>query len=72
MGTLIAAAEGAISKRDVYEMITIPSKHSWSSAIGVAPPHGLYLANVEYPAELLESNLNVESDSLALSEEVEI
>lgn len=61
MATIIAAAEGKISKRDVYEMITIPSKHSWISSIGMAPAYGLYLANVEYPAELIESNSNMEN-----------
>lgn len=71
MGTIIAAAEGNISKRDVYEMLTIPSKHSWIGCIGMAPAYGLYLANVEYPAELLaNSNAeNVHSD-VSLSEEV--
>lgn len=58
MATIIAAAEGRISQRDVYEMITIPSKHSWISSIGIAPACGLYLANVEYPEEVIESNIN--------------
>lgn len=71
MGTILAAAVGTISKRDVYEMITIPSKHSWMPSIGMAPAYGLYLANVEYPDELVESNLNLErlNRNVNLSEE---
>lgn len=75
MATIIAAAEGSINKRDVYEMITIPSKHSWIPFIGPAPPHGLYLANVEYPDRLFESDLDVgivPGSNVSLSEELEI
>lgn len=64
MSALIGAAERKISKRDVYEMLTIPSKHSWIPSIPMAPGHGLYLKNVEYRAESLEppsihSNVNL-------------
>lgn len=48
VGTLIAVAEGKITKRDVYEMLTIPSKHAWDASIQIAPPYGLYLARIEY------------------------
>lgn len=73
MAAIIAAAEGRISKRDVYEMLTIPSKHSWIVSAAMAPAYGLYLSNVEYPAELLEPNSNVAYDSdVSLSEEVSV
>lgn len=51
IGTLIAAAEGKVTQKDVYEMLTIPSKHSWRSGVPVVPAHGLYLVHVEYPKE---------------------
>lgn len=46
MAALIAVGEGKISKRDIYEMLTIPSKHSWS--LTPIPDYGLYLVDVEY------------------------
>lgn len=48
VGALIAAGEGKLTKRDIYEMLTIPSHHSWKHFIRLAPAHGLYLANVDY------------------------
>lgn len=51
VGTLIAVAEGKTTERDVYEMLTIPSKHSWRSGIKVAPAYGLYLTQVVYPMD---------------------
>lgn len=74
MGTLIAAAEGRISKRDVYEMLTIPSKHSWLPSIPMTPGYGLYLKNVEYPADLVEAPLNTAEiqSNVNLSEETSI
>lgn len=50
IGTLVAAAEDKLTEKDVYEMLTIPSKYSWRRII-VVPPHGLYLTHVEYPKE---------------------
>lgn len=47
MGALIAAGIGQISQKDVYEMLTIPSKFTYKK-ISVAPSHGLYLANIEF------------------------
>lgn len=47
VGTLIAIGEREISKRDVYEMVTIPSKYSWKN-LRTAPPNGLYLTKIEY------------------------
>lgn len=55
VAALIGIAEGRITKSDLYEMLTIPSKHSWQG-VGIAPPHGLYLKNVEYPPKTLDLN----------------
>lgn len=55
IGTLVCHGEGKISKRDIYEMLTIPSKYNWISKIPVAPPYGLYLAKVEYDLEALKN-----------------
>ncbi|XP_037907028.1 tRNA pseudouridine synthase-like 1 isoform X2 [Hermetia illucens] len=48
VGCLIGVATGKITKKDVYEMVTIPSKHMWNSKLSVAPPFGLYLCKVHY------------------------
>lgn len=55
VGTLIAAGNGIINQRNIYEMLTIPSKHSWDYRIQTAPSFGLYLTSVEYPAEILQN-----------------
>lgn len=49
VGTLISVAEGKATEKDVYEMLTIPSAHSWLRGLIVAPPYGLYLVHVDYP-----------------------
>ncbi|XP_055547637.1 tRNA pseudouridine synthase-like 1 [Wyeomyia smithii] len=48
IGTWIAAAEGRITERDVQQMLTVPSAHSWCDRAVVAPAYGLYLCQVEY------------------------
>lgn len=48
VGTLFAAGNGRITLRDVYEMVTIPSKYSWNYKIQPADCSALYLTNVEY------------------------
>lgn len=54
VGALMAVGEGIISKRDVYEMITIPSSNSWNDVyvrlirLRTVPAGGLYLTKVEY------------------------
>lgn len=53
VGTILAAGTGKIKQRDVYEMLTIPSKYSWNIKITPVPSHGLYLKNVEYSPEVL-------------------
>jgi len=45
---MIGVGQNKIKQKDVYEMLTIPSKNSWCSNLNVAPPYGLYLCNVEY------------------------
>lgn len=53
VGTILAAGSGKLDQRNVYEMLTIPSKKSWNIKIPSAPSCGLYLTNVEYPPEVL-------------------
>lgn len=48
VAVILGVAQDRLTIRDVYEMLTIPSKHSWSSKVPVAPAHGLYLCQVEY------------------------
>lgn len=49
VGTLVSYALGKITKRDIYEQITIPSKHHYGSTeVRAVPAHGLYLANIEF------------------------
>lgn len=48
VGTLLALAEGRIDERCIYQMLTIPSKHSWDHRIQIAPACGLYLCRVHY------------------------
>lgn len=62
VGTIIAAGNGRIKERDVYEMLTIPSKYSWRHKIQPAPSCGLYLTNVEYPDELFVRNQTTVDD----------
>lgn len=45
VNTLISVAKGELTKRDVYEMLTIPT-HSWPC--NVAPARGLYLSDIKY------------------------
>lgn len=48
VGSLIAVAENRITHRDLYEMLTIPSKSSFPNKIFTVPSHGLYLADIEF------------------------
>lgn len=54
VGAWIAAAEGRISERDIYRMLTVPSHRSWCDSAVVAPAYGLYLCQVEYDPQDLE------------------
>lgn len=49
VATMMAAGNNKISMRNVYEMLTIPSKFSWLSPIRPVNASALYLTNVEYP-----------------------
>ncbi|XP_031629888.1 tRNA pseudouridine synthase-like 1 isoform X1 [Contarinia nasturtii] len=74
VGVLIAAGNGKLTSRDIYEMITIPSKNTHKLPV---PSHGLYLSNVEYSAEHLanctrtEKNLS-ENEMISNNEDVEL
>ncbi|XP_055598767.1 tRNA pseudouridine synthase-like 1 [Uranotaenia lowii] len=62
VGSWIAAAEGRISERDIYQMLTVPSKQTWCDKAVVAPASALFLCKVEYdPADLA---FPVDSDEL--------
>lgn len=50
VGVMIAAGNGKLTHRDIYELLTIPSKTSLKIPV---PAHGLYLSNVEYSPEHL-------------------
>lgn len=65
VGTLVSHGEGKISQQDIYEMLTIPSKHNWIPKIPVAPPFGLYLAKVDYDFEALD---RIKDESVGRSE----
>lgn len=54
IGTLVCHGQGKISEKDIYEMLTIPSKYNWISQVPVAPPYGLYLAKVDYDFEAIQ------------------
>ncbi|CAG9760000.1 unnamed protein product [Ceutorhynchus assimilis] len=47
-GTLLSAAVGRITLRDIKFMLEIPSKHSWIPKIRSLPGYGLYLCEIEY------------------------
>lgn len=53
VAVLIAVGEGKLTKRDVYEMLTIPSRKNWDDmekkhSLQMAPAHALYFTNIEY------------------------
>lgn len=54
VATLLAVGEGKLTQKDVYEMLTIPSKHTWPSSVQIVPPYGLYLTKVSYDEEDLQ------------------
>lgn len=70
IGTLICHGQGKITQKDIYEMLTIPSKHNWISQIPIAPPYALYLAKVDFDWEKLANyHKNNESDREVKGEE---
>lgn len=62
VATLIAVGNGKINIRDVREMLTIPSKHSWDYRIQPVPSGGLYLIDVEYPPDIFKNVQYEEND----------
>lgn len=48
VGVILAVAQNRLRQRDAYEMLTIPSMHSWCPQASAAPAFGLYLTRVEY------------------------
>ena len=61
VGTFIAYASGKLAKRDLYEMLTIPSKlHFPVLGLHAAPGHGLYLANIEFSATAMQMHATSE------------
>lgn len=57
MGTLIAIACGHITKRDLYEMLTIPSQDLYTNRIRTVPAHALYLADIEFRQKCLSEDV---------------
>lgn len=53
VGALVAVAKGNINQSDLYEMLTVPSQHSFCNKITIAPSHGLYLADIEFREKCL-------------------
>lgn len=84
VGALIAAGNGKLNQRDIYEMLTIPSKYSWHISIKPAARDGLYLTGVEYSPEVLSNSIqtidevtdtkstNVESNDDVNGDEIKI
>lgn len=65
MGVLVAAAEGSLTEKDVYEMLTIPSYGNWPCNVAFSlPGHALFLTGVEYEEpEVGESTIDENDDS---------
>ncbi|GBP78657.1 tRNA pseudouridine synthase-like 1 [Eumeta japonica] len=70
LGAMISAAIGKLPVEEIKVMLQVPSKHSWPSYLQSAPPHGLYLCNVEYNPEHLvfDSNINSKKSEEILNE----
>ncbi|XP_055310398.1 tRNA pseudouridine synthase-like 1 [Sitodiplosis mosellana] len=56
VGALCALAQGRITERDIYELLTIPSFHTWDhlfrqKQIETAPAYGLYFIGINYKPE---------------------
>lgn len=58
VSVILAAALGKITIKDVYEMLTIPSRFSWCPQASVIEPHGLYLCGVGYDTNELQSAID--------------
>ena len=51
-GALIALGTFRVSEEDIITMLQVPSHNNWNPHATPAPPHGLYLLNVEYDEEI--------------------
>lgn len=72
VGCLVSVACHKISIKDVYEMLTIPSKESWHPKSVVAPPYGLYLCQVHYDeADLIWKQTDDNHESAGPTEDKE-
>lgn len=74
VSVILATAQKLITTRDVYEMLTIPSKHNWPN-VALAPAHGLYLCQVDYDAkdkELSVKESNCATDQIEEREDNEL
>ncbi|XP_076627870.1 tRNA pseudouridine synthase-like 1 isoform X5 [Colletes latitarsis] len=57
VGSLLCLGMGIITEKDITTMLQVPSHNNWPGQIKLAPPHGLYLANVEYCQEELNKHI---------------
>lgn len=48
VAVILGVAQDVLTLRDVYELLTIPSKYSWCNSAAVLPGCGLYLCKVHY------------------------
>lgn len=64
VGVLCAVADGRLTQKHVYEMLTIPSHQMWydlksDGLVDEAPARGLYLSRISYyPSEEWTLNVN--------------
>ncbi|XP_001352470.4 tRNA pseudouridine synthase-like 1 [Drosophila pseudoobscura] len=56
VGSLLSLGSDRIDEKCIYQMLTIPSKHSWDSRVVPAPACGLYLCRVHYRDTLSTDN----------------
>lgn len=69
VGTLMSVAVGKLPPEEIKLMLQVPSKHSWHNFIQCAPPHGLYLCNVEYnPDDLIYASEGQSTQNSSLNE----
>lgn len=71
VAVILGVAQHRLTIREVYEMLTIPSKHSWPSKIGVLPPQGLYLCQIDYDSQDKEFSV-IDTTDLSDSTENEL
>ncbi|XP_054007979.1 tRNA pseudouridine synthase-like 1 [Hylaeus anthracinus] len=65
VGSLISLGLGVITEKDIVTMLQVPGHHNWPSHLQSAPPYGLFLANVEYCQEDIETHtIKVEEKSV--------